>query len=67
MDHRPTRRALADFAQSPSRNRIAAIGGDGIGPEVIESSIRVLEAATEGVGASPLSFTRFPWGCEYYL
>jgi tartrate dehydrogenase/decarboxylase / D-malate dehydrogenase len=67
MDHRPTRRALADFAQSPSGNRIAAIGGDGIGPEVIESGIRVLEAATEGDDASPLSFTRFPWGCEYYL
>jgi tartrate dehydrogenase/decarboxylase/D-malate dehydrogenase len=67
MDHRPTRRALADFAQSPSGNRIAAIGGDGIGPEVIESGIRVLEAATEADETSPLSFTRFPWGCEYYL
>ena len=58
---------MADFGQSPSGNRIAVIGGDGIGPEVIESGIRVLEAATEGDGASPLSFTRFPWGCEYYL
>jgi tartrate dehydrogenase/decarboxylase/D-malate dehydrogenase len=47
--------------------RIAVIGGDGIGPEVIDAGVLVLEAATEGNGASPLSFTRFPWGCEYYL
>jgi tartrate dehydrogenase/decarboxylase/D-malate dehydrogenase len=58
---------LADFTQQPSGSRIAVIGGDGIGPEVVEAGVRVLEAATEGVGASPLSFTRFPWGCEYYL
>lgn len=47
--------------------RIAVIGGDGIGPEVMDAGVRVLEAATEGDRAAPLSFTRFPWGCEYYL
>src|SRR5215212_5727574 len=65
--HRPSRRALADFTQQPSGSRIAVIGGGGIRPEAGEAGVPVLEAATEGVGASPLSFTRFPWGCEYYL
>src|ERR687893_2814432 len=46
---------------------IAVIGGDGIGPEVTGAGVRVLEAATEVDGSPPLSFTRFPWGCEYYL
>jgi len=67
QDHRPSRRGLEEIAQQPSENRIAVIGGDGIGPEVVEAGIRVLEAATEGDGTSALTFTRFPWGCEYYL
>src|SRR5687768_15984531 len=29
--------------------------------------MRVLEAAAEGEPSLQLSFTRFPWGCEYYL
>jgi hypothetical protein len=41
-DHRPSRRALANFTQQRSGTRIAVIGGDGIGPEVIEAAIRVL-------------------------
>jgi tartrate dehydrogenase/decarboxylase / D-malate dehydrogenase len=46
---------------------IAVIGGDGIGPEVVRSGMRVLEAAV-GDDASPeLGFTEFAWGSEYYL
>ena len=46
---------------------IAVIGGDGIGPEVVQAGTRVLEAA-EGTDASlELDFTEFPWGCEYFL
>jgi tartrate dehydrogenase/decarboxylase / D-malate dehydrogenase len=48
--------------QAQSGDGIAVIGGDGIGPEVVEAGIRVLDAAEDS-----LSFTRFPWGCEYYL
>jgi tartrate dehydrogenase/decarboxylase / D-malate dehydrogenase len=66
-DPRRPRRILEDFEQQPGGGRIAVIGGDGIGPEVVEPGIRVLEAATGGDGSPPLSFTRFPWGCEYYL
>lgn len=47
--------------------RIAVIPGDGIGPEVIESGIRVLEAACKLDESLELEFTEFPWGCEYYL
>jgi tartrate dehydrogenase/decarboxylase / D-malate dehydrogenase len=46
--------------------RIAVVAGDGIGPEVIEAGIGVMEAAVRD-GSVDLEFTRFPWGCEYYL
>ena len=46
---------------------IAVIGGDGIGPEVTGAGMRVLEAAARGNTSLELSFTPFPWGCEYYL
>ena len=46
---------------------IAVIGGDGIGPEVTGAGVRVLEAAARGDASLELSFTPFPWGCEYYL
>jgi len=58
---------LEDFGQQRGGVRIALIGGDGIGPEVVEAGVRVLETATEVDGSPPLSFTRFPWGCEYYI
>src|SRR6476646_7802075 len=45
--------------------RIAVIEGDGIGHEVIPAGVAALEAATRGSDVS-LSFTAFPWGCEFY-
>ena len=46
---------------------IAVIRGDGIGPKVVHAGRQVLEAAAAN-GVSPwLTFTEFPWGCEYYL
>jgi tartrate dehydrogenase/decarboxylase / D-malate dehydrogenase len=51
----------------PELTRIAVIGGDGIGPEVISAGIRVLEAASELAPSVELGFTEFPWGCRYYL
>ncbi len=47
--------------------RVSVIGGDGIGPEVAGAGVRVLEAAAERDPSLQLSFTQFPWGCEYYL
>jgi tartrate dehydrogenase/decarboxylase/D-malate dehydrogenase len=47
--------------------RVAVIGGDGIGPEVVGAGMQVLEAAAQEDPSLELSFTEFPWGCEYYL
>jgi tartrate dehydrogenase/decarboxylase / D-malate dehydrogenase len=47
------------------RYDIAVIPGDGIGPEVIESGIRVLEAIGSRFDIQ-FSWDTVPWGCEYY-
>ena len=41
------------------------IAGDGIGREVVPAGMAAIEAATRGTGVS-VSFTEFPWGCDYY-
>jgi tartrate dehydrogenase/decarboxylase/D-malate dehydrogenase len=46
--------------------RIAAIGGDGIGPEVIDAGLQVLEVLARREGNFELEVERFPWGSEYY-
>ncbi len=46
--------------------RIAAIGGDGIGPEVIDAGLQVLEVLTRREGNFGLEVERFPWGSDYY-
>jgi tartrate dehydrogenase/decarboxylase / D-malate dehydrogenase len=46
---------------------IGVIGGDGIGPEVVRAGMKVLEVAASDDPSLELSFTEFPWGCEYYL
>lgn len=48
-------------------HKIAVIGGDGIGPEVIAEGLRVLERVALLDGAFSFDFTQYPWGCEYYL
>src|SRR5260370_15956791 len=45
--------------------RIAVIGGDGIGPEVIDQAIRVADAAARKEG-SKLEWNRLPWSSAYY-
>jgi 3-isopropylmalate dehydrogenase len=47
-------------------HRVAVIAGDGIGPEVIEAAIPVLEvaAAKHGFG---LDLERLPYGADHYL
>ena len=48
-------------------HKIAVIAGDGIGPEVIDEGVKVLDAAAWRNGSFRFEFTHFPWGCEYYL
>ncbi len=48
-------------------HRIAALGGDGIGPEVIAAGLEVLEALAARDGGFRLKVEHFPWSSEYYL
>src|SRR5712692_4575374 len=45
--------------------RIAVIGGDGIGPEVIDQAIRVADAACRHDNAA-VEWNRLPWNSAYY-
>jgi tartrate dehydrogenase/decarboxylase / D-malate dehydrogenase len=45
--------------------RIAVIGGDGIGPEVIEQAIRVTDRALKAEGVS-ITWNRLPWSSAFY-
>jgi tartrate dehydrogenase/decarboxylase / D-malate dehydrogenase len=45
---------------------IAAIPGDGIGPEVITSGLEVLRSLEQSVGGFRLRVESFPWGSGYY-
>ena len=49
-----------------TRARIAIIAGDGIGPEVIEAGLPVIEAAARAEGLS-LDVERLPWSADHYL
>jgi tartrate dehydrogenase/decarboxylase/D-malate dehydrogenase len=46
--------------------RIALYPGDGIGPEVVESTCTVLDAAAQLHGGFHLEYQRFDWGMAYY-
>ena len=48
------------------QNNIAVIRGDGIGIEVVEEGIKVLEAVSENYDFN-LSFKEFPWSSRYYM
>jgi len=47
-------------------HRIAIIGGDGIGPEVVNEGLRVLETVQRRYGVT-LDFQEFDWGSDYYF
>lgn len=48
------------------RHRIAVIPADGIGIEVIEASVEVLDALTAGADDLEFEFERFDWGSDRY-
>jgi len=50
---------------SPSKHHIAVIAGDGIGTEVVQATLPVLEL-TAGLHGIELEWTQLPWGCDYY-
>jgi tartrate dehydrogenase/decarboxylase/D-malate dehydrogenase len=47
-------------------HRIAVIGGDGIGPEVIDQTIRAVEAAVKKHDRADLAWNPLPWSSAYY-
>jgi tartrate dehydrogenase/decarboxylase/D-malate dehydrogenase len=47
-------------------SRIAVIGGDGIGPEVIDAAIQVTDAALRHESGAALEWNRLPWGSNFY-
>jgi tartrate dehydrogenase/decarboxylase / D-malate dehydrogenase len=44
---------------------VAVLGGDGIGPEVIEQAIRVVEATLK-TSDTRITWSRLPWSCGYF-
>ena len=46
--------------------KIAAIPADGIGPEVIDAGLEVLEAVARRDGHFKVAVTSFDWGSDYY-
>jgi 3-isopropylmalate dehydrogenase len=48
------------------KKKIAVVPGDGIGPEVIEAGMRVLEHVNDARGLD-LEFTHFGWNADEYL
>ena len=55
------------MTDTPRTYRIAAIGGDGIGTEVIDAGVRVLHALAEREPGFDVTVETFPWGSDYYL
>ncbi len=46
--------------------RIAVIGGDGIGPEVIDQAIAVIDAALRSGKDPAIEWNRLPWSSDFY-
>ncbi|KAK9327839.1 hypothetical protein V1520DRAFT_387160 [Lipomyces starkeyi] len=50
----------------PREYKIASMPGDGIGPEVIDAALDVLDAVARYSGDFTLSFDNLPWGSNFY-
>jgi tartrate dehydrogenase/decarboxylase / D-malate dehydrogenase len=48
-----------------ANSRIAVLGGDGIGPEVIDQAIRVVDAVAR-LDQARFEWTRLPWNSSYF-
>lgn len=48
------------------RFTVAVIGGDGIGPEVVEAAIPAIERAAKAEGAT-MAWERLPYGADHFL
>ena len=65
--HRLSTIRTLESRDSDMRNyKIAAIPGDGIGPEVIEAGLKALAVCARRDGGFSLETEHFDWGSEYY-
>jgi isocitrate dehydrogenase len=53
-------------AERKSVYKIAQIGADGIGPEVIEAGVRVVKAVAKKLGTFDVDFTELDWSSDRY-
>lgn len=53
-------------AERKSVYKIAQIGADGIGPEVIEAGVRVVKAVAKRLGSFDVDFTELDWSSDRY-
>lgn len=49
------------------RYEIAVVPGDGIGHDVTEQGVRVLDRLAELHGSLEFAYTQYPYSCQYYL
>lgn len=54
------------MSEQRRRFKVAVIGGDGIGPEVVEASIPAIERAAQSCGGE-LEWERLPYGADHFL
>ena len=57
--------SAAGEGEAPSYD-IAVLKGDGVGPDVVDEAVRVLEAAVN-TGGTHLKFSEYPCGTDCYL
>ena len=50
----------------PKAYRIASIPADGIGPEVVDAAIKVVQQLSKTLESFKIDFTHIPWGTAYY-
>lgn len=53
-------------AEKKSTYKIAQIGADGIGPEVIDAGVKVIHAVAKRLGTAQYEFTNLDWSSERY-
>jgi len=53
-------------AERKQTYKIAQIGADGIGPEVINAGVKLLHAAAEKLGKFNIDFTELDWSSDRY-
>jgi len=58
----------ADITKAGKKDvyKIAQIGADGIGPEVINAGVQVLHALAKKMGSFKMDFTELDWGSDRY-